>query len=144
MYHSSPVEIKEIKNNGLYGTGLFFGRSSSCGFGSFVYELDAGDVKSCTANHLSYEFDDTEAEVIAFAAKWELSAEVAFDIITGKKNEYDHMDSFAAAEAGWEAQKIALVLAMRAGYEAVELEDENGTVWLVDGSVAIAKWEKIS
>jgi len=142
MYHNSPVEIKEIKSNGLYGTGLFFA-SSSCGFGSFTYELDTDEIKSCTATHLRYEFDETEKEVSAFAEKWEIEAETAFDIITGKENEYNHIDSCIAGDAGWEAQKIALILAVKAGYEAVELEDENGTVWLVDGNVAIKKWREI-
>jgi hypothetical protein len=140
MYHSSPVEIKEI-TSGLYGTGLFFGSSSDCGFGPFVYEIE--DVKSCTATHLRYEFCDNEPEVVAFAKKWNISLEVAFDIVTGKESEYNHIDCCVAGEAGWEAQGIALVLAMRAGYEAVELEDENGTVWLVDGHVAIKKWREI-
>lgn len=142
MYHSSPVEIKEIKN-GLYGTGLFFA-SSACGFGPFVYELGSDDIKSCTAKHLCYEFDDTEAEIIAFAKKWGIGAEKAFDIITGKESEYNHIDSCIAGEAGWEAQKIALILAIKAGYEAVELEDENGTVWLVDGYAAIKKWKLVT
>jgi len=143
MYHTSPVKIKEIKSNGLYGTGLFFA-SSACGFGEYVYELDSESIKSCTATHLRYEFDETEKEVSAFAEKWEIEAETAFDIITGKENEHDHIPSEIAGEAGWEAQKIALALATRAGYEAVELNDENGTVWLVDGNVAIKKWREIN
>ncbi len=143
MFHSSPTEIKEIKSDGLYGTGLFFGSSSSCGFGSFVYELDYDAVKSCTANHLRYEFDEEEKEVIEFANKWEIAAETAFNIITERENEYDHLDAAIAGEAGWEAQKIALVLAMKAGFESVELMDENGSVWLVDGNAAIKNWRLV-
>lgn len=140
MYHSSPEEIKEIKSNGLYGTGLFFGPSSSCGFGQFVYELDSDSISICTVKKLRYEFDETEKEAAEYAKKWSIDTETAFDIITGKENEYDHIDSCVAGEAGWEAQKIALILAMRAGYEAVELVDENGAVWLVDANAAAAKW----
>jgi len=142
MYHSSPVEIKEIKS-GLYGPGLFFA-SSVCKSGAFVYELDADEIKSCSANHLRYEFDDTETEVVAFAEKWEIDSETAFDIITEKENSYDHIeDGLSAGYAGWEAQKIALVLAMRAGFEAVGLTDENGGVMLVDGNAAMKKWRLV-
>ena len=144
MYHASPVQIKQVTNDGRFGTGLFFGSSSNCGHGSFVYEIEnSEDIKICTATHLRYEFCDSEPEVVAFAKKWEeIDIETAFDIITGKESAHNYIGVCGAWEAGWEAQKIALILAMRAGYEGVQLFD-NGTVWLVDGHVAIKKWREI-
>lgn len=144
MYHVSPVQIKQITDDGLFGSGLFFGSSSNCGHGSFVYEIEnIEDIKTCTATHLRYEFCDSEPEVVAFAKKWEIDIETAFDIITGKESEHNHIGVCGAWEAGWEAQKIALILAMRAGYEGVHLFDENGTVCLIDGHVAIKKWKEL-
>lgn len=147
MYHSSPVEIKEI-TNGLFGSGLFFGSSDCCGWGSFVYEIeDSADIKVCTTTHLYREINETEEpEVVAFAKKWEIDVETAFDIITERKssiNIINEIDSRCDGEAGWEAQKIALILAMKLGFDAVKLFDENGTVWLVNGHVAIKKWREI-
>jgi len=33
------------------------------------------------------------------------------------------------------------VLAEKIGFDAVELEDENGGVWLVNGYIAQEKWQ---
>ena len=142
IYHVSPVEIREITEDGLFGHGLFFA-SRECKEGKFTYALELDELKVISAKSLCYHIDETEdPEVIAFAEKYGLDINIAADAICeGNVCLYDFLNPEDACFAGFEIQRLALVLAEKLGFDAVELEDENGGVWLVNGHVAQSKWQ---
>ena len=142
IYHVSPTKIEEITEDGLFGHGLFFA-SYECKAGDFAYALDLGELKVIRAGSLCYHIDGNEdTDVKAFAEKYSLDVDTAFDAICeGDVNLYDFLSPDDACEAGFEIQRLALVLAEKLGFDAVELEDENGGVWLVNGYTAQGKWQ---
>jgi hypothetical protein len=141
IYHVSPCEIKEITEDGLFGHGLFFA-SHECKEGKFAYALNLDELKTISAKSLCYHIDETEdPEVRAFAEKYGLDIDIAADAICeGNVCLYDFLSPDKACYAGFEIQRLALVLAEKLGFDAVELEDENGGVWLVNGYTAQKKW----
>ena len=142
IYHVSPVEIREITDDGLFGHGLFFA-SYECKAGEFAYALELSELKVISAKSLCYHIDETaDADIRAFAEKYSLDVDTAFDAICeGDVCLYDFLSPDDACEAGFEIQRLALVLAEKIGFDAVELEDENGGVWLVNGYIAQEKWQ---
>jgi hypothetical protein len=142
IHHASPVEIKEITESGLFGHGLFFA-SYECKAGEFAYALELSELKVIRAKSLCYHIDETaDADIIAFAEKYSLDINTAFDAICERDVcLYDFLSADDACNAGFEIQRLALVLAEKLGFDAVELEDENGGVWLVNGYVAQSKWQ---
>lgn len=142
IYHVSPIKIEEITDDGLFGHGLFFA-GYECKDGDFAYSLELSDINVISAKSLCYHIDETEvADVKAFAERYGLDINVASDAICECDiNLYDHLSPDDACDAGFEIQRLALVLAEKLGFDAVELEDENGTVWLVNGYTAQKKWQ---
>jgi hypothetical protein len=142
IYHVSPVEIREINDSGLFGHGLFFA-DRECKEGKYAYSLELDELNVISAKSLRYHIDETaDADVIAFAEKFGLFVDVAFDAICERDvNLYDFLSADDACYAGFEIQRLALVLAEKLGFDAVELEDENGGVWLVNGYIAQEKWQ---
>jgi hypothetical protein len=142
IYHVSPVEIKEITEDGLFGHGLFFA-SYECKAGEFAYALDLSELKVIRAGSLCYHIDGcADDDVKAFAERYGLDVDTAFDAICERGVDlYSLLSADDACEAGFEIQRLALVLAEKLGFDAVELEDENGGVWLVNGYIAQRKWQ---
>ena len=142
IYHVSPIEIREITDDGLFGHGLFFA-SYECKAGEFAYALELDDLKVIRAGSLCYHIDGAaDTDVKAFAEKFGLDVDTAFDAICeGEVCLYDFLSADDACYAGFEIQRLALVLAEKLGFDAVELEDENGGVWLVNGYIAQEKWQ---
>jgi hypothetical protein len=144
IYHVSPVKIDKITDDGLFGHGLFFA-DCECKAGDYSYSLDELELKVIRAGSLCYHIDEeADADVKAFANKFGLEVSTAFDAICERDvNLYDFLNPDEACEAGFEIQRLAFVLAEKLGFDAVELEDENGTVWLVNGHTAIKKWREM-
>jgi hypothetical protein len=142
IYHVSPVSIPEITEDGLFGHGLFFA-SYECKAGKFTYSLELSELKVISAKSLCYHIDGAaDTDVKAFAEKFGLDVDTAFDAICERGVcLYDFLSPDDACEAGFEIQRLALVLAEKLGFDAVELEDENGGVWLVNGYIAQEKWQ---
>ena len=142
IYHVSQAKIEEITEDGLFGHGLFFA-SYECKAGEFAYALELDELKVISAKSLCYNIDETaDADIRAFAEKYRLDINTAFDAICERDVcLYDFLSPDDACDAGFEIQRLALVLAEKLGFDAVELEDENGGVWLVNGHVAQRKWQ---
>ncbi len=142
IYHVSPTKIEEINDSGLFGHGLFFA-DRECKAGEFAYALELSELKVISAKSLCYHIDEAEdADVKAFAERYGLELDVAFDAICERDVcLYDFLNPDKGCEAGFEIQRLGLVLAEKLGFDAVELEDENGGVWLVNGYIAQRKWQ---
>ena len=142
IYHVSPTKIEEINDSGLFGHGLFFA-GYECKAGDVAYSLNLDELKVIRAKSLCYHidgFDDTDVK--AFAERFGLELDVAFDAICERDVcLYDFLSPDDACDAGFEIQRLALVLAEKLGFDAVELEDENGGVWLVNGYTAQKRWQ---
>ena len=81
IYHVSPVEIREITDDGLFGHGIFFA-DRECKDGKFAYALDLSELKTISAKSLCYHIDETaDTDVRAFAEKFGLDIDTAFDAI---------------------------------------------------------------
>jgi hypothetical protein len=141
IYHVSPVEVVEITESGLFGHGLFFA-SYECKAGEFAYALELSELKVIRAGSLCYHIDGSvDTDVKAFAERYNLEIDTAFDAICERGVDlYEFLSPDDACEAGFEIQRLGLVLAEKLGFDAVELFDENGTVWLVNGYTAQKKW----
>jgi hypothetical protein len=142
IYHVSPVKIENINDDGLFGHGLFFA-DRECKIGDFVYSLKLEDLKIIRAGSLCYQIDLTaDTDVKVFAEKFKLDIDVAADAICERgASVYSFVSAADACYADFETQRLALVLAEKLGFDAVELFDENGTVWLVNGYTAQRKWQ---
>ena len=142
IYHVSPTKIEEINDSGLFGHGLFFA-DRECKIGDFAYSLKLEDLKIIRAGSLCYHIDGSaDDDVKAFAERYGLDVDTAFDAICERGVcLYDFLSVDYAYEADFEIQRLALVLAEKLGFDAVELEDENGTVWLVNGYTAQKIWQ---
>lgn len=142
IYHVSPVEIREITDDGLFGHGIFFA-DRECKEGKYTYSLELDELNVISAKSLRYHIDETaDDDVKAFAEKFGLFVDVAFDAICERDvNLYDFLNPDEGCFAGFEIQRLALVLAEKLGFDAVELEDENGAVWLVNGHTAQSLWQ---
>lgn len=142
IYHVSPIKIEEINDAGLFGHGLFFA-DRECKIGDFVYSLKLEDLKIIRAGSLCYHIDGSaDDNVKAFAERYGLDVDTAFDAICERGTSvYSFVSAADACDADFETQRLALVLAEKLGFDTVELFDENGTVWLVNGYVAQSKWQ---
>lgn len=169
LYHTSPDIIKQIYNNGLFGSGLFFSdepyymgpRNTK------VYQYKQDPNKILDIKRLPYmdmeELEKIKDIVKMLAELTGLSEEDAFDILTESKSLTDinymveqalnedeqnsdilkkyinfykkiNQDDFSENQANFQfmTQKLALDAAKKLGYEGVQLEDEQGTAWLID------------
>ena len=142
IYHVSPIKIEKINDSGLFGHGLFFA-DHECKAGKFAYSLNSDDLKIIRAGSLCYHIDGSaDADVKAFAKRYGLDVDTAFDAICERNvNLYDFLSPDDACDAGFEIQRLGLVLAEKLGFDAVKLFDENGTVWLVNGYTAQKRWQ---
>ncbi len=87
------------------------------------YELDYETVKSALAE--SFSFEESDLETVWSAVVEDKSQSVDADDLQRIFRE----DSIG--EASWEAQRIRGKVASALGYQAVEMDDENGTSYLI-------------
>ena len=144
IFHTSPKEIENVYESELFGYGLFFAGTPSH-HGEFVYELNEEKIKIASKFELSHslEIEYDESIISDFAKRWEISEDDAFDVIFEDTSSYDLFeDGETAAQVGWEAQGALLKLALSAGFDGVETDDEYGTSYIVDVRVAKKHWGK--
>jgi len=96
----------------------------------FVGGWDRSDAYTMTAkrSYTVYALDEAAQEKLKIAQRYEL--ELSDDLI-------DRLDFYRDADASWEAQVDLLAAATAAGYDGVEDEDEQGTVYILDGDSVI-------
>jgi hypothetical protein len=122
MYHTSPVKIEAINNNGIAGDCLFFSddvyRMSEAS--TYVYEADFNCVRA------SQLHDD---QIIAdIAERFGVDADTAEGLLDGSENEWDHG---ADGYDSWWLQGKRGECAVKMGFDGCEDSDEQGTVYIV-------------
>ncbi|TFH85252.1 hypothetical protein EQG41_18235 [Billgrantia azerbaijanica] len=138
LFHTSPAEITEINSFGRFGEFLFFADEE--------YVMTAGD-------HITYSIEIDEDDIIEAgrlfyhddAEKLQGLVERVMEVVgcdedTAEEliaqNEDVHsidcdIEPEDLAEASWDIQRIAGEAAVILGYRGVEMEDEQGTAYLI-------------
>lgn len=140
LFHGSiNSNLSKISSFGTMFDGLFasndFNAAASHG-SDFVYQLEIGKEKALTNYALNYDLD-YDAVKQAFIAATDIEEDAhnfddAWKAVIEDRAEFGHT-TFAedAAESSWEAQRLRGHVARKLGYDAVEMNDEHGTSWLV-------------
>lgn len=142
LYHGSHEHIAQIKKQGIYG-GLFASgnRDAAQSHGQIVHRIDLPEDEIMTQSQL----EDVTDEELKAAAHWvddedlDRVRELVIDDEMADDDDARIMRADDAGEASWEAQRLRGVLAKRAGFKAVEMNDEHGTSYLVLPGVPIAR-----
>ena len=141
LIHTSPVEIKEITKNGVFGDILFFASEEyHMGKTSHVYSLEVGEDKIINMTQLKDEkiiqeiLDDLEGMKLTQEPDLELAESILdgsqylLDLIPEDQMEYGCGDY---SEYLWDIQTYQGRCAKKMGYEVCQSFDEQGTVWIV-------------
>ena len=124
LIHTSPEEIKEISDSGMFGDCLFFSTHEyAMGNVKAVYSLEIDEEKIIYVSSL-----DDEELVAHIAQVLEVDEDAAERILDGRDTVFDHGKD---AEYDWWIQAKQGECAKKMGFEACESQDEQGTVFIV-------------
>lgn len=142
LYHGSGEHVTEIKDRGLFG-GLFASgrREAAASHGSVVHRIDLPDSQIMTQSQLENVSDDELKAVAHWVDDDDMDRlrELVVDDEQADDDDARIMRADDAGEASWEAQRLRGELAKRAGFKAVEMNDEHGTSYLVLPGVTIQR-----
>lgn len=131
-HNSNLNKAGQITNDGLFGSFLFFTCAKTTPFGVVDYEIDVDELNIARMFDLKYDVDyDVIKDVVAsLAESIDVDEETAFDLIVEDKNwtEFEHLDG----DDGWAIQRATCDCAKAAGFDGIELNDENGDVIAID------------
>lgn len=118
-YHGSRKEITAIKSGGIFG-GIFATcrRVSAESHGEVLHTVTSQN--PLTDYALNYEIDGAWDAALEVADGDESLAEAMMDADCPEIDGFD----------GWSVQAKRGELAKKLGFDAVEMRDEHGTVWL--------------
>jgi hypothetical protein len=148
--HTSPVEITEIRTDGLFGDCLCFSDSEyAMGEVNAVYALEIDEdsvIRGCDLE------SDGNAEMKAIAelisiTDGELSEDEAFELLTEESNAWsllaDRMSTDAIADLCWDVQRLQGRIAAEDGFDAFAGRDEQGTVYIVSMTGKLDRLERV-
>lgn len=134
LFHTSPAEIKKINSFGVFGSFLCFSDDvyvmTAGEFVTYKLEIDEDDI--IEAGQLFYH-DDAEKlgglvqEVMDMIGCDEDEAETLIE-----QRASISVCSEIDGEDLWEIQHISAQAARLLGYRGVSMQDEQGTVYLID------------
>ena len=120
---------KDIARNWKSGAGRF---GSALFFVNGYNRKDAYHMSS--AAKVVYALSDEVQETLNIAERYELDISEELE---------DRLDNFTDAEDSWDAQAELLQVAVEQGFDGVEDEDEQGTVYIIDGDKVVEKMQII-
>ena len=146
LYHGSPEEnLSQVQDKGLFG-GVFghVNKNVALSHGDHIYHSDIPESKILTNDDLNYNLPYKKVSKalinnLPHLARNKDLREKAWEAIVEDKgvlhlDEDDLQKIFGTSdlgEAGWEAQKVRGAIAKYLGYQAVQMEDEHGTSYLI-------------
>ncbi|WP_438455327.1 hypothetical protein [Vreelandella venusta] len=138
LLHTSPSEITEINSLGRFGEFLFFADEAYVMTAGehITYSIEIEDGEIIEASQLFYH-DDAEklADLVAeLAAKLSIDEDEAEALIDESKSIFDmdlDIEPEDMADASWDVQVFTARAAKILGFRAVEVEDEQGTSYMV-------------
>lgn len=144
IYHTSPNgNLKACKFTpweGVFGEFIFFSDKE--------YVMTAGDYHTYTLNEeelnivaasdledLFNSENEDHAEILNDCAKlFNTTQKVALLILTENLNEWQRFPEICDAEKSFEVQRLTAAFAKACGYDGVEVQDEQGTAYMIDMS----------
>lgn len=138
LLHTSPSEITEINAFGRFGEFLFFADEAYVMTAGehITYCIDIDENAIIEAGQLFYH-DDAEkltGLVAELAEKLSIDEDDAESLIDESKSIWDmdlDIDPEDMADASWDIQVFTARAAQALGFRAVEVEDEQGTSYMV-------------
>lgn len=135
LFHTSPEKIISINNHGLFGDFLCFAASPyfmTQADSPIVYRIELSDDDVVDAASFFYRddyamLDGVVAKVMAMVG---CDEDAAQDLLSGKTSLLEVADEFDP-EQDFEIQRLQGEAARALGFRAVEVEDEQGAMWLV-------------
>lgn len=138
LLHTSPSEITKINAFGRFGEFLFFADEAYVmTAGEHVtYSIEIDDDAVIEASQLFYHDDaDKLADLVAeLAEKLSIDEDDAEALIDESKSIFDmdlDIEPEDMADASWDVQLFTARAAQILGFRAVEVEDEQGTSYMV-------------
>ena len=140
IYHTSPVEIKEIKaNNGIFEDVLFFSSHVyKMAVGEvFVYEVDSDELSFADVCDLyDEEIGQEIADKIAYLSGQDIDLDLAYDLLGGYKSIWEvggdfDFDGELMADVDWFIQAKQAKCAVKMGFDGALGEDEQGAVYMI-------------
>lgn len=138
LIHTSPSEIKEINELGLFGEFLFFSNNEYVMTAGehVVYSIDIDEDELIEASQLFYHEDaeKLEALVSELADDLGVSNEDAEALIEGSASILDvdsNVEDEDMGDADYSIQHFTARAAQMLGYRGVEVEDEQGTAYMI-------------
>jgi hypothetical protein len=138
LLHTSPSEITEINSFGRFGEFLFFADEAyvMTAGDHMTYSIEVDEADIIEAGQLFYH-DDAEklSELVAeLAEKLNIDENDAEALIDESKSIWDmdlDIEAEDMADASWDVQLFTARAAQTLGFRAVEVEDEQGTSYMV-------------
>ncbi len=125
VFHTSPEEITEIKNNGLFDDCLFFSAEEyAMGDVKAVYSLEISDNKIIEVSDL----DDTDT-IDHIANVLDCTQDQAAELLSGEIRNAGEITGDYEDDWFVQAQQGSAAKAM--GFDACESFDEQGTVYII-------------
>lgn len=140
LFHTSPERITKITKDGRFGEFLFFAGQPyymTASANAVLYSIDADELNLVEASQVFYQDWDCMAAIVAeFAAKWDVSEDDAVEVLSNQdvytSGRAESMDWEDAQEMSWDAQLYVAKCAKAAGFDGVEVFDEQGAAYLID------------
>lgn len=158
LFHGSPSDTAPVVKVGAYamaGENVFDGLFASASFdsaashgGNVVYTYEVADEKIAESRDLDARFEEVytflrdeleidDVEDIADRIMWDNDRDIMdfFEIISPRMAGCD----IDEAAASWELQRLRGRVAAHLGFDAVEMDDEHGTSYLIVNPKIIAE-----
>ncbi|WP_277810673.1 hypothetical protein [Chromohalobacter canadensis] len=139
LIHTSPAAITEINSFGRFGEFLFFSADEYVmTAGEHVtYSIEIGDDEVIEAGLLFYHGDAEKLDNLVKAVM-DLTGcdeDTAEELISQREDVHSidcNIEPEDLADTSWEIQRITGEAAAVLGYRGVEMEDEQGTAYLIN------------
>ncbi|NBW20866.1 MAG: hypothetical protein EBR82_74180, partial [Caulobacteraceae bacterium] len=135
VYHTSPGKIASINSNGLFDDGLHFSNEPyvmTAAKNPTLYKMKVNDADYIPAQQIPYHDDYSKIDNVVkkIAKRYNVSDDVALDLISENKSIYniDGIENYG--DASWDIQRAALDAAKKLGYKGVIGNDEQGATYL--------------
>lgn len=137
LYHGSPEQLSEIRNEGMFGGIFASGRDAAEAHGTGNNVIHSIDLEDSEILDLisRVDFEIIEAVIRQHtAASTDDEIQSVFEAVDS--DDADGVESLLLVEQedcylSWEIQHLRGLIAKAAGYKAVECEDEYGTSYLI-------------
>ncbi|WP_341667326.1 hypothetical protein [Alcaligenes sp. SDU_A2] len=137
LFHTSPTEINKVTTLGRFGEFLFFSDNEYVMTAGehITYRIELDKSQIVEAGQLFYhEGADRLAPLVAeLAARLGVDEDEAEALIEESKSVYDldGVEPEDAADLSWDVQLYTARAAKALGFRGVQVEDEQGTAFMV-------------